>query len=113
MYYPTRVVRTRRHKLIWNIAHGVPFPFASDLYHSATWQEALSKGGDYRYGQRTVAQYAQRPAFELYDLETDPHETKNLADDPQHAALFAELKGQLKQFQQRTGDPWVQKWEYE
>ena len=28
LYYPMRVVRTRRYKLIWNIAHGLPYPFA-------------------------------------------------------------------------------------
>ena len=31
MYYPMRVVRDRSYKLIWNIAHGLPYPFASDL----------------------------------------------------------------------------------
>ncbi|MCA9211655.1 MAG: sulfatase, partial [Planctomycetales bacterium] len=32
MYYPMRVVRGSRYKLIWNIAHPLPFPFASDLW---------------------------------------------------------------------------------
>ncbi len=32
MYYPMRVVRDRRYKLIWNVAHNQPFPFASDLW---------------------------------------------------------------------------------
>ena len=31
MYYPMRVVRTRKHKLIWNIAHGLPYPFRYGL----------------------------------------------------------------------------------
>ena len=108
-----RVVRTRRHKLIWNLAHPLPFPFASDLWEAPTWQEVYRRGPDALYGRRTVQAYLQRPEFELYDLEADPHETKNLAGDPRQADRLAELKGKLKAFQQRTADPWLLKWEYE
>jgi N-sulfoglucosamine sulfohydrolase len=113
MYYPMRVVRTRRHKLIWNIAHELPFPFASDLYRSATWQEALETKPEAAYGQRSRAAYVDRPEFELYDLESDPQETTNLADDPAQSDRLAELKQRLKAFQERTGDPWIHKWTYE
>ena len=113
MYYPMRVVRTRRYKLIWNIAHGLPFPSASDLYNSATWQEALAKEAGSMYGKRSVEAYLRRPAFELYDLEKDPHEQINLADDPDRAATLAELKERLRAFQKRTSDPWISKWDYE
>ena len=49
MYYPVRVLRERRYKLVWNIAHGLPFPFASDLYASETWQGVLRRGDEF-YG---------------------------------------------------------------
>ncbi|HQU43619.1 MAG TPA: sulfatase, partial [Pirellulales bacterium] len=68
MYYPMRVVRGRRYKLIWNIAHPLPYPFASDLWDAPTWQDVYAKGGDALYGRRTVAAYIHRPPFELYDL---------------------------------------------
>jgi N-sulfoglucosamine sulfohydrolase len=113
MYYPMRVVRTRKYKLIWNIAHPLPFASASDLFTGATWQEAISKGLDSQYGQRTVKQYLQRPQFELYDLVNDPGETQNLAADANHAETLAQLKAKLKAFQERTGDPWLLKWQYE
>lgn len=113
MYYPMRVVRTRRHKLIWNLAHGLPYPFASDLWAAPTWQEVYRKGPEALYGRRTVEAYLHRPKFELYDLESDPHEVKNLADDPAAAALLKELQEKLKAFQKRTKDPWILKWEYE
>jgi N-sulfoglucosamine sulfohydrolase len=113
MYYPMRVVRTRQYKLIWNIAHPLPFPFASDLWSSPTWQEARTKGLQGRYGQRTVAAYVHRPQFELYDIEKDPYESVNLASDPMYAATLAQLKAKLKDFQKRTNDPWIHKWEYE
>jgi N-sulfoglucosamine sulfohydrolase len=112
MYYPTRVVRERRFKLIWNIAAGLEYPFASDLWESATWQATLRDQARL-YGKRTVAAYLHRPRFELYDLEADPHEVQNLADDPQHQDTLERLKARLKAFQQRTKDPWLLKWDRE
>ncbi len=112
MYYPMRVVRERRFKLIWNIAHGLEYPFASDLWESATWQGNLKRGNT-RYGRRTVEAYLHRPRFELYDLQNDPHEVVNLADDPKYQDKLDEMKAKLKAFQKRTQDPWILKWEYE
>jgi len=31
MYYPMRVAMDRKYKLIWNIAYGLEYPFATDL----------------------------------------------------------------------------------
>jgi N-sulfoglucosamine sulfohydrolase len=112
MYYPMRVVRQRRYKLIWNIAHGLDYPFASDLWEASTWQATIRRGDKY-YGKRKVEAYIHRPKFELYDLEKDPHEVQNLAENPKYAKVFGELKEQLKAFQKRTKDPWIVKWQYE
>jgi len=109
MYYPMRVVRGRRYKLIWNLAWQLEYPFASDLWRSKTWQGVLRRG-DERYGQRSVQAFLHRPEFELYDLEEDPHEIRNLAGEPASAAVLAELKAKLQEFQRRTKDPWVLKW---
>ena len=110
MYYPMRVVRTPRYKLIWNLAHGLPFPFASDLWNASTWQAA--RHGE-RYGRRSVEAYLHRPRFELYDLEEDPYEVRNLAADPDHQTRLELLKGKLRDFQRSTKDPWRLKWDRE
>jgi len=112
MYYPMRVVRERRFKLIWNIAHGLEYPFASDLWGSATWQATI-RDKPRLYGKRTVDAYLHRPRFELYDLQNDPHEVKNLADDPQYKGELERLQAKLKAFQQQTKDPWLLKWDRE
>ena len=112
MYYPMRVVRERRFKLIWNIAHGLEYPFASDLHASATWQGILKRKLP-MYAKRRVEAYLHRPRFELYDLQDDPHEVRNLADDPGYRDELERLKAKLKAFQKRTKDPWILKWEYE
>lgn len=113
MYYPMRAVRGRQYKLIWNIAHPLPYPFASDLWAAPTWQAALAKGPDFVYGKRTIASYLKRPPFELYDLAADPREVHNLAGDAKYAAILQELQAKLKSFQERTKDPWLLKWTYE
>ncbi len=112
MYYPMRVVISGDYKLIFNIAHQLPYPFASDLYGSPTWQGVLSRG-DEMYGPRTVEAYVQRPRFELYNLADDPWESHNLAELPEHADKLSEMQAQLQQWQVETADPWELKWRYE
>ncbi len=112
MYYPMRVILRGKYKLIFNIASGLEYPFAADLYRSPTWQAALEKQPEL-YGRRTMHAFLHRPRFELYDLESDPDEIHNLAGDAQHADVFRDLQGRLKSWQERTDDPWVLKWDRE
>jgi len=112
MYYPMRSVVTKRYKLIWNIAHDLPFPFAADLWSSATWQGFLTSGKT-QYGQRSKDAYVRRPAFELYDLEKDPQERTNLAGSKAHKATYETLLASLRNFQEVTNDPWRVKWTHE
>lgn len=113
MYYPMRVVRDKRYKLIWNIAHGLPYPFASDLWAASTWQGQYAQGMTARYGQKTVGDYIHRARFELYDLENDPHESENLAVKSEYAELLRQYQERLKTFQKEMHDPWIMKWDYE
>ncbi len=113
MYYPMRVVRDTKYKLIWNIAHPLPFPFASDLWDAASWQAQFQQGPEAKYGTKTVKQYIHRPQFELYDIQQDPAESNNLADKPEFKSVLIEYQKRLKQFQESMSDPWIQKWDYE
>jgi len=113
MYYPMRVARGRQYKLIWNLAHGLEFPMASDLWRSAAWQSAARQGPDARYGVRSVRAFLHRPEWELYDVAADPYEAHNLAADPRYAAVLAEYQAKLRDFQRRTSDPWLIKWSHQ
>jgi N-sulfoglucosamine sulfohydrolase len=112
MYYPMRAIRTRKYKYILNLAHPLPFPFASDLYDSETWQAVL-KRRDETYGGRALEDFLYRPQHELYDLEADPGEVRNLAADAQHAGVLKDLQQRLREWRQATADPWVIKYEHE
>jgi len=109
MYYPMRVVRERKYKLIWNVAYKLDYPFAADLLDSETWQ-AVIKNDMKVYGKRSVDAYLHRPEFELYDIENDPDEVVNLANNPDYEAEFERLKKKLKAFQIKTEDRWLNQW---
>ena len=47
--------------------------------------------------------------FELYDLQTDPHEDHNLYGRPEVAELTARLKGRLDELRRETNDHYVYK----
>ncbi len=112
MYYPMRVVRGERYKLILNIASGLEYPFASDLYASKTWQSVL-KGRLESLGRKPINEFLYRPKFELYDIEEDPWETVNLSTDRNYAEILNGMLETMKDFQKQTGDPWFYKWEFE
>ncbi|MEM1137451.1 MAG: sulfatase [Bacteroidota bacterium] len=112
MYYPMRSVVSGNFKLIWNIAHGLPYPHASDLYASATWQATL-KSDDQLYAGRSVKDYTYRPQFELYNIKDDPYEIKNLINSVEHQETAKALMVKMKKYQQETNDPWVTKWIHE
>ncbi len=108
MVYPMRAVRTRTHKLIRNLAHELPVPVASDLTQGASWR-AIWKRRLTELGPRTMDAYVHRPLEELYDLEKDPLETKNLAADPAAAAVLADLRKRMETWREETKDPWLDK----
>ena len=112
MYYPMRTIRTRTHKYVRNLAHKLDYPFAADIYNSRTWQGILERG-DKTMGERTVESFVHRPLEELYDLEKDPHELKNVATDPNYAEMLKDLRERLKAWQIETHDPWLVKYRYE
>jgi len=112
MYYPVRMLRTRTHKLLLNLAHPLEFPFASDLWESDTWQGVLQRR-DRMYGERPVKDLLHRPRVELYDLEKDPKELRNVADDRFYDGIRRDLEARLKAWQEETKDPWAIKYRHE
>ena len=61
------------------------------------------------YGIRTrryklIRYYYDIDAWELFDLERDPHELRNVIDDPAYAAVLPELRAELRRRQAAYGD---------
>ncbi|OUU24685.1 MAG: heparan N-sulfatase [Verrucomicrobia bacterium TMED44] len=113
MYYPMRVFRDKKFKLIWNIAHPLPYPFASDLWAASSFQAQYQQSLSAPYGKKTVRQYIHRPEFEFFKIDQDPEESNNLAGKPKFSDQLEAYKEKLKSAQKKFQDPWVMKWSYE
>jgi N-sulfoglucosamine sulfohydrolase len=106
MYYPMRMVRTRTHKYILNLANPLEYPSAADLWISPSWQGIL-KRGDTMMGQRPVKDFLHRAKEELFDLTVDPAEVTNLAADPACAKVRDDLRARLASWRKQMADPWL------
>lgn len=106
--YPMRSLRTSDWKVIVNLH--------PEFAYTTHIDKALARDGG-RYwiswfeAARTqpaaaavVQRYHQRPALELYDLRSDPHEQRNLAEDPAQAARLQEMRAQLDRWMWAQGD---------
>ena len=66
-------------------------------------------GATPHYGVRTdryklIRFYDIVDSWEFYDLESDPNEMQNLANDPQYEQKIEELKSQLNEMQKQYKD---------
>jgi N-sulfoglucosamine sulfohydrolase len=106
-YYPIRSLRTREFSYFFNLRPELTVPVASDVALSPSWK-AITNMPDARLGKRSLDAFRRRPAEELYDLTADPNEVVNLATDPAHAMVLADLRGRLAHWRTATHDPWMQ-----
>jgi len=104
--YPVRSIRTETHKLIWNLQHDAPFQniVTGNRDNGGYWMSWVEKAKTDKTAARFVNGYQQRPEFELYDVDSDPYELNNLADDPRQRELKATLLARLKQWMEQQGD---------
>jgi arylsulfatase A-like enzyme len=106
--YPCRCVRTRDFKYILNLhpeyIHSSHIDRALDrdgLKYWRTWEAAAQTDAK---AARVVERYRQRPREELYDMNADPHELRNLAADPAMAERLAQMRQQVKEWMKTQGD---------
>ena len=58
----------------------------------------------YYYGAKYDGSYRTPPAWELYDLKSDPQELKNIYGDPANAKTVESLKKDLATLRKKVGD---------
>ncbi|KAL4240735.1 hypothetical protein ACF0H5_001523 [Mactra antiquata] len=109
MYYPMRVVRTKQYKLIHNLNYRMPFTIDQDFFISDSFQDLLNRtrSGTKTYWFKALKDYYYREPWELYNINVDPHETKNLINDSSLNSVIKYLKQELVTWQNITGDPWI------
>jgi arylsulfatase A-like enzyme len=102
-----RCVRDTRYKYIRNFLPGVPYmqrnPYKEKEYPTWNLVKQLKAQGKLNAVQSLFAADS-KPVEELYDLQTDPHEVKNLASEAQHAARLRSMRALVDKWIVETHD---------
>lgn len=116
-YHPQRAVRNDRYKLIENLLPNAPNPDYAATFRKLEADAAQRNSTDVTgFLTTTLANAApdvaqaytvlrQPPRYELYDLQNDPYEFRNLAASADHAPILAELSRILTAWRRKTNDP--------
>lgn len=100
-----RAVRSPRFKYIRNFYTDIPGTPPADAVRSESFVKMLQlrKENKLTADQKNCF-LSPRPAEELYDLEADPHELKNLAGQKDYQKIQQELRSVLDEWQKETHD---------
>lgn len=100
-----RAIRDDQFKYIKNFFNDLPRTPPADALNGGTFAEIRQL---YRNGQlgedQTEFYFEPRPEEELYDLENDPLELNNLAENPDYKAELNRLRSELKEFMETYDD---------
>ena len=109
--FPARTLITPKLQYILNLHPERRFTCCINLdmskspqFASPCWQTWVEKAKTDPAAARIVNAYEHRPREELYDLAADPHEMKNLADDPKYAESRNDLRRQLADWCKQQND---------
>ncbi len=93
-YDPRRAIRTNKYKLIANFTTAFFFMSPSQSYRPATITN-----------KPVEPMWAYHPHLEMYDLELDPLEEKNIIDDDKYSQVKGQLCTRLTEWMEKTQDP--------
>jgi len=91
----SRCVRTDRYMLIRYFREGRTVIYPADVHP----QEFAS------HRQRCARKWGERPFFQLFDLQNDPHQLADLGGSRKHAELAEDLSARLWRWMEQVGDP--------
>ncbi len=100
-----RAVRDQKYRYIRNY-----MPFRINMQHLAflfNEPSAQSWENEFRAGRTNVVEsraFQSKPVEELYDVEIDPWEINNLANDPKYAGVLKRMRGALDIWRKDTKD---------
>lgn len=109
---PMRTVRTGTHRYIRNLLPDREWSTLLTIGRTANppevdpgyWESWLKKAKTDESAAARIDAILHRPAEELYDLRTDPHELHNIAHDPEQSDLLDEMRKALEEWMAQQGD---------
>jgi uncharacterized sulfatase len=105
-YDMVRVVRTKQLQYNLNFKPWYPWSafmsYTEDMPTMQVWRQDFEQGKLNAVQARYFA--APKPLEELYDVENDPWQINNLAEDPLYAAELPALRAELRRWMEETHD---------
>jgi N-sulfoglucosamine sulfohydrolase len=115
-YFPQRCVRSDRYKLIENLLPDTIHPDYANTIRKLV-EDTEQRGVEPKLDLheeianapeaiRNAYELARKPPkYQLYDLQEDPFEFRNLADSSDHAQILKDLSERLNRWRQESQDP--------
>jgi len=109
--YPIRSIRDAQYHYILNLTPDASYHEKHVMAENSRliWWPAL-KEAEAKNDTDAIAllnKFHKRPAEELYKVDSDPYETKNLTDHPEYAEVKERLHAELKRWMSEQKDPGV------
>ena len=103
--YPVRSIQDHEYKLIWNLNHEVPFYCSGSRPGNKLYEGWLDETQNNPVRHEQVLRYRIKPKIELYNIQNDPYELNNLAEESFARKIIHErLLPELKSWMRRQGD---------
>jgi len=103
--YGIRAVADERWKYILNLNPDATFKNTET--NTPLFKSWIKKGETDAFAREQAWRYQHRPAVELYDLQNDPFELKNLAEQPDQKSNLTRLRATLDAWMKDQGDEGV------
>lgn len=106
---PARMVRTAQYKYILNLAPQILYTTHMDKAKDHDggreyWDSWREKSFTDTHAAAVLWRYHNRPKEELYNVEDDPKELRNLAADPKYARVLAGMRTKMAEWRKGQSD---------
>lgn len=104
--YPIRNIRDTKYKLLLNLKSEKDYhiKYMMNPKKPTYWMSWLAVAENSAQAKFLTDRIVKKPAVEFYDLQKDPYELNNLANDPAYKKQIATYTVKLKQWMQQQGD---------
>lgn len=106
---PLRMIRSKRYKYILNLAPEVRYHTHMDQSKDhdggrTYWDSWIRRSFESPHAASVLWRYHNRPAEELYDIQRDPDEQRNLAEDPHYENVLNSFRTEMARWRKQQGD---------
>lgn len=105
--YPMRSIRDNHYKLILNLLPDAIYSIKwmmNDKDPTLVWPTWIAEAQHDEEAAKLTNRISHKSAVEFYDLQQDPHELNNLAEEPAYKTLIAHYTDHLQNWMKEQGD---------